>query len=73
MYDVRTMVLVNITTQIVCHDIIPSKTVRDVTLVFSLTLTSACGVTFSGLSPAALPSCANCSVSDDQCFPDSDR
>ena len=49
---------------------------RCVTLVFSLTLISACGLTFSGLSPAALPSCVNCAVSDDQChrlFPDSDR
>ena len=40
---------------------------RCVTLVASLTLISACGLTFSGLSPAALPSCVNCAVSDDQC------
>jgi len=39
---------------------------RCVTLVFSLTLTSACGLAFSGLSPVALPSCANCAVSDDR-------
>jgi len=45
---------------------------RHVTLVFSLTLTSACGLTFSGLSPAALPSCTNC-VSAIVCFPNSNR
>ena len=68
-----------------CHDLhsglgrMPSfHPRRCVTLVFSLTLILACGLTFSGLSPAALPSCANCAVSDDQCgaivcFPDSDR
>ena len=40
---------------------------RCMTLVSSLTLISACGLTFSRLSPAALPSCVNCAVSDDQC------
>ena len=37
---------------------------RCVTLVFSLTLTSACGLTFSGLSPVA-------TISVIVCFPDS--
>jgi len=37
-----------------------------VTLGSTSTLTSACGLAFSGLSPAVLPFCDNCTVSDDQ-------
>ena len=49
---------------------------RCMTLVFSSTLISACGLMFSGLSPAALPFAptAQCpAISAIVCFPDSDR
>jgi len=43
-----------------------SRRQRYVTLGSPSTLTSACSLTFSGLSPAVLPFCDNCAVYDDQ-------
>jgi len=51
-----------------------SRRQRCVTLGSTSTLTSACSLTFSGLSPTVLPFCDNCAVSNDQfhrLFPDS--